>query len=91
MKAGNLAGGRMEDHIESFTLGLTLHNGDGYIQIKMLSLQVTQLMLQNFVLPFGREERIDIDVKGAVVIGYAYALHLAGQGHMADEIINHKY
>ena len=89
MKAGDMAGGGMENHIECFAIGLTLHCGDGHVQIKMLGLQVAQLMLQDLSLPFRREKRIEVDIKSAVVIGYADALHLAGQSDMADIIINH--
>ena len=89
VKAGDMAGGRMEDHIDGFAFGLTLHGGDGHVQIKMLGFQVAQLMLQNLGLPFRREKRIEVDIKSAVVIGYADALHLAGQSDMADIIINH--
>ena len=89
MEAGDVTGGGMEDDIEGFAFGLPLHRRDWHIQIEMLSFQMAKLMLQYLVLPFVRKERVDIDIKGAVIIGDADALHLAGQGYMADEIINH--
>jgi len=55
MKAGELSGRRVEHNIDSFTLGLTLHGGDGQVQIKMLRLKVPELMGQHCVKALGGE------------------------------------
>ena len=89
IEAGEEALRRVKNHIYMLAIGLALHQADGHIQIKMLLPDMVQLMLQN-LLPAGRgQERIDIDVEAAVIIGDADPLHRTGQVHQAKVIINH--
>ena len=49
IKTGDFALRRMEDNVQRFAVGLTLHAGQGQIEIKMLLLQMAQLMLKRLL------------------------------------------
>lgn len=89
MEAGDVIFRGVEDRVEGFTIGLTLNKLNRQLKIKMLRLQVAQFMLQGFILLFGGEGGIDIDIKAAVIIGQGDTLHCPGQGNLTDKIINH--
>ena len=79
----------MEDNVQRFAVGLTLHAGQGQIEIKMLLLQVAQLMLKRLLTLLRGETGIYIDIEAAVIIRDADTLDGAGQGDKADIVFEH--
>ena len=49
IKAGDFALRRVEDNVQRLAVGLTLHAGQGQVEIKMLLLQVAQLVLKRLL------------------------------------------
>lgn len=89
IKIGDFALRRMEDNVQRFAVGLTLHAGQGQIEIKMLLLQMAQLMLKRLLTLLRGETGIYIDIEAAVIIRDADALDGAGQGDKADIVFEH--
>lgn len=89
IKTGDFALQRMEDNVQRFAVGLTLHAGQGQIEIKMLLLQMAQLMLKRLLTLLRGETGIYIDIEAAVIIRDADALDGAGQGDKADIVFEH--
>ena len=89
IKTGDFALRRMEDNVQRFAVGLTLHSLQRDIQIKMLTLQMEQLMFKRLFLLKRGETRIYIDIEAAVIIRDADALDGAGQGDKADIVFEH--
>lgn len=89
IKTGDFALRRMEDNVQRFAVGLTLHAGQGQIEIKMLLLQMAQLMLKRLLTQLRGETGIYIDIEAAVIIRDADALDGAGQGDKADIVFEH--
>lgn len=56
IKAGDFALRRVEDDVQRFAVSLTLHARQGQVEIKMLLLQVAQLVLKR-LLALLRERR----------------------------------
>lgn len=65
IKTGDFALRRMEDNVQRFAVGLTLHAGQGQIEIKMLLLQMAQLMLKRLLTLLRGETGIYIDIKAS--------------------------
>lgn len=91
IETGDIALGRMENDIDTLALRLALHKLNGHIQIKMLTLDMIELMGQNLLPALLRKAGIYINIKGAIVIGNADTLHTMGQINKAEEIINHLF
>ena len=89
IKTGDFALRRMEDNVQRFAVGLTLLAGQGQIEIKMLLLQMAQLMLKRLLALLRGEAGVYIDIEAAVIIRDADALDGAGQGDKADIVFEH--
>ncbi len=89
IKAGDFALRRVEDDVERFAVGLTLHARQRQVEIKMLLLQVAQLMLKRLLTLLRGEAGVYIDIEATVIIRDADALDGAGQGDKADIILEH--
>ncbi len=89
IKAGDFALRRVEDNVQRFAVGLTLHAGQGQIEIKMLLLQMAQLMLKRLLALLRGEAGVYIDIEAAVIVRDADALDGAGQGDQADIVFEH--
>ncbi len=89
IKAGDFALRRVEDNVQRLAVGLTLHAGQGQIEIKMLLLQVAQLVLKRLLALLRGEAGVYIDIEAAVIIRDADALDGAGQGDKADIVFEH--
>lgn len=89
IKAGDFALRRVEDNVQRFAVGLTLHAGQGQIEIKMLLLQMAQLMLKRLLALLRGEAGVYIDIEAAVIVRDADALDGAGQGDKADIVFEH--
>ena len=89
IKTGDFALRRVEDNVQRLAVGLTLHAGQGQVEIKMLLLQMAQLMLKRLLTLLRGEARIYIDIEAAVIIRDADALDGAGQGDKADIVFEH--
>ncbi len=89
IKAGDFALRRMEDDVQRFAVGLTLHTRQGQVKIKMLLLQVAQLMLKRLLALLRGEAGVYINIETAVIIRDADALDGAGQGDKADIVFEH--
>ena len=89
IKAGDFALRRVEDDVKRFAVSLTLHTGQRQVEVKMLLLQVTQLMLERFLALLRGEAGVYIDIEAAVIIRDADALDGAGQGDKTDIVFEH--
>lgn len=89
IKAGDFALRRVEDNVQRLAVGLTLHAGQGQVEIKMLLLQVAQLVLKRLLALLRGEAGVYIDIEAAVIIRDADALDGAGQGDKADIVFEH--
>ena len=89
IKAGDFALRRVEDDVERFAVGLTLHAGQWQVEIKMLLLQMAQLMLKRLLALLRGEAGIYIDIEAAVIIRDADALDGTGQRDKADIVFEH--
>lgn len=89
IKAGDFALRRMEDNVQRFAVSLTLHARQGQVEIKMLLLQVTQLVLKRLLALLRGEAGVYIDIEAAVIVRDADTLDGAGQGDKADIVFEH--
>lgn len=89
IKAGDFALRRVEDDVQRLAVGLTLHAGQGQVEIEMLLLQMAQLMLKRFLALLRGEAGIYIDIEAAVIIRDADTLDGAGQADKADIVFEH--
>jgi len=80
---------RMQRDVQRLATGLPLHVRYRHIHIKMLRTDVPQLMLQNFVLFFLREQGVYVDTEGAVGVWYGDPLYLYRQADETDKIVSH--
>ena len=89
IEAGDFALRRVEDDVQRLAVGLTLHAGQGQVEIKMLLLQVAQLVLKRLLALLRGETGVYIDIEAAVIVRDADALDGAGQGDKADIVFEH--
>ena len=89
IKAGDFALRRVEDDVQRFAVSLTLHAGQGQVEVEMLLLQMAQLMLKRLLALLRGETGIYIDIEAAVIVRDADALDGAGQGDKADIVFEH--
>lgn len=75
IKAGDFALRRVEDDVQRFAVGLTLHAGQGQVEVEMLLLQMAQLMLKRLLALLRGETGIYIDIEAAVIVRDADALN----------------
>lgn len=91
LKAGQLAGGRVEDDVDALAVGLTLDKVDGQVEKEMLALDMAQLVGEDGLTARVGEKGVDVDIKAAVVIREDDALDGQGQGDEADIVISHHF
>lgn len=89
IKTGDFALRRVEDDVQRFAVSLTLHARQGQVEIKMLLLQVAQLVLKRLLALLRGEAGVYIDIEAAVIVRDADALDGAGQGDKADIVFEH--
>ena len=89
IKAGDFALRRVEDDVQRFAVSLTLHARQGQVEIKMLLLQMAQLMLKRLLALLRGETGVYIDIEAAVIIRDADTLDGAGQADKADIVFEH--
>ena len=90
IEMGDRPGWRMKYFIVHLSrIRLLLRYAKRNIHIEVLRLQMAQLMGQDFLLLFLRQARIDVNIKGAVVIWDGDALTGYGECYRSQILVNH--
>ena len=90
IKTGDFALRRMEDNVQRFAVGLTLHAGQGQIEIKNAPASDGAAHAQASPSRCCGRGGSFIDIEAAVIVRDADALDGAGQGDKADIVFEHR-